>query len=183
MPCVGSPPHVEPEQHPEAPEIADPAGSESIAPGRGVARVAAFRHTTAPAWRSSCCSWCRSGSTPGRALEWGGGEKMDEQAFQMKLAELMSKIKELPEQERPTLERLAEEAKKRRERIQSSVAELQESLDYLRLTVKYLVFDLEATRRENAYLRKLVEQANREDAPQDESDPDEYSEGDGSGTE
>jgi chromosome segregation ATPase len=108
---------------------------------------------------------------------------MDEQAFQMKLAELMNKIKELPERERPTLERLAEEARKRRERIQSSVAELQESLDYLRLTVKYLVFDLEATRRENAYLRKLVEQANREDAPQDESDPDEYSEGDGSGAE
>ena len=108
---------------------------------------------------------------------------MDEQAFQMKLAELMNKIKELPEQERPTMERLAQEAKKRRERIQSSVAELQESLDYLRLTVKYLVFDLEATRRENAYLRKLVEQANREDAAQDDADPDEYTEGDGSGPE
>ncbi|MHC4218927.1 MAG: transcriptional regulator [Planctomycetota bacterium] len=108
---------------------------------------------------------------------------MDEQAFQMKLAELMSKIKELPEQDRPTLERLADEAKKRRERIQSSVAELQESLDYLRLTIKYLVFDLEATRRENAYLRKLVEQANREDAPQDEGEADDYMEGDATGTE
>jgi len=108
---------------------------------------------------------------------------MDEQAFQIKLAELMSKIKQLPEQERPTLERLAKDAKKRRERIQASVAELQESLDYLRLTIKYLVFDLEATRRENAYLRKLVEQANREDAPQDEADGDEYMEGDASGTE
>jgi len=38
------------------------------------------------------------------------------------------------------------------------VGELQESLDYLRLSVKYLVFDLEATRRENEYLRKLIEQ-------------------------
>ena len=108
---------------------------------------------------------------------------MDEQAFQIKMAELMSKIKQLPEQERPTLERLAKDAKKRRERIQASVAELQESLDYLRLTIKYLVFDLEATRRENAYLRKLVEQANREDAPQDEADGDEYMEGDASGSE
>jgi chromosome segregation ATPase len=108
---------------------------------------------------------------------------MDEQAFQTKLAELMNKIKQLPEQERPTLERLAKEAKKRRERIQASVAELQESLDYLRLTIKYLVFDLEATRRENAYLRKLVEQANREDTPQDEGEGDDYMEGDGSGTE
>ena len=47
--------------------------------------------------------------------------------------------------------------------FQSAIAELQESLDYLRLSVKYLVFDLEATRRENAYLRRLVEQSNRRD--------------------
>lgn len=50
---------------------------------------------------------------------------MDEQAFQTKLTELMNKIKQLPEEERPTLERLAEEAKRRRERIQASVAEIQ----------------------------------------------------------
>jgi hypothetical protein len=31
----------------------------------------------------------------------------------------------------------------------------------LRLSVKYLVFDLEATRRENAYLRRIIEQSNR----------------------
>ncbi len=99
---------------------------------------------------------------------------MDEQAFQSKLTELMNKIKQLPEEERPTLERLAEEAKRRRERIQASVAELQESLDYLRLTIKYLVFDLEATRRENTYLRKLVEQANREDSPRDDGESDDY---------
>ena len=108
---------------------------------------------------------------------------MDEQAFESKLTELMDKIKQLPEQERPTLERLADEAKKRRERIQASVAELQESLDYLRLTIKYLVFDLEATRRENAYLRKLVEQANRDDMAQDEGDGDDYLEGEATGSE
>jgi hypothetical protein len=107
--------------------------------------------------------------------------KMDEQAFQSKLTDLMNKIKQLPEEERPTLERLAEEARKRRERIQASVAELQESLDYLRLTIKYLVFDLEATRRENTYLRKLIEQANREDAPQD--DGEDYVEGESPGSE
>ena len=32
------------------------------------------------------------------------------------------------------------------------------------MSVKYLVFDLEATRRENSYLRKLLEQANRENS-------------------
>ena len=98
---------------------------------------------------------------------------MDDQAFRTRLTELMNKIRELPEQQRPALEHLAEEAMHRRERIRTSVAELQESLDYLRLTIKYLVFDLEATRRENAYLRKLVEQANRQDAPQEEGEDEE----------
>jgi hypothetical protein len=41
--------------------------------------------------------------------------------------------------------------------MRKTVAQLQESLDYLRLSVKYLVFDLEATRRENSYLRKLLQ--------------------------
>ncbi len=108
---------------------------------------------------------------------------MDEQAFQTKFTELMKKIKQLPEQDRTTLERLAEEAKCRRERIQASVAELQESLDYLRLTIKYMVFDLEATRRENTYLRKLVEQANREDAAHDhDHDDDDDCEGGAAGS-
>ena len=38
---------------------------------------------------------------------------------------------------------------------------LQESLDYLCICVKYQLFDLEATRRENKYLRQLLEK--RED--------------------
>jgi len=36
-------------------------------------------------------------------------------------------------------------------------------LDYLRVCIKYQAFDLEATRRENAYLRKLLEESNRDD--------------------
>jgi len=42
------------------------------------------------------------------------------------------------------------------ERLRQTVSSLQESLDYLRLSIKYLVFDLEATRRENGYLRKML---------------------------
>lgn len=85
---------------------------------------------------------------------------MDEQRFKDKFNELLSKIQELPVDQRQPLEQLAEETRERRERIQRSVSELQESLDFLRLSVKYLVFDLEATRRENGYLRKLVSEAN-----------------------
>ena len=87
---------------------------------------------------------------------------MDEQTFQAKFDELLNRIQALPGGHRANLEQMAEETKQRRQRIQSSVSKLQESLDYLRLSVKYLVFDLEATRRENEYLRNLLEQANRE---------------------
>ncbi len=87
---------------------------------------------------------------------------MDEISFQQKMAEIMSRIRELPDENREGADTAAEAVNGRRERITRSVAELQESLDYLRLSVKYLIFDLEATRRENAYLRKMVEQSNRE---------------------
>lgn len=39
-----------------------------------------------------------------------------------------------------------------------TVDNLQEVIDYLRVCIKYTVWDLEATRRENAYLRKLLKE-------------------------
>lgn len=81
---------------------------------------------------------------------------MGEQEFQSKLEELMSQIETLPEDQRARLRDLAAETKDRHEKIRGTVKGLQESLDYLRLSVKYLVFDLEATRRENDHLRKLI---------------------------
>ena len=41
--------------------------------------------------------------------------------------------------------------------LQPKVAGVEDALDYLRVQLKYLVFDLEATRRENRYLRKMLE--------------------------
>ena len=87
---------------------------------------------------------------------------MDEMTFQQKKQELMARIKELPESTTTPSMNSAEAVPSRRNRIQASVGELQESLDYLRLSVKYLVFDLEATRRENRYLRRLLDQNNRD---------------------
>ncbi len=106
---------------------------------------------------------------------------MDEQSFQAKFADLMSRIQKLPDKERRRLEHIAEEAKRRRRCLQASVAQLQDSLDHLRLTIKYLVFDLEATRRENGYLRKLIEQANRDDTSSRDPDDENFLEGQGSG--
>lgn len=36
-------------------------------------------------------------------------------------------------------------------------------LDHLRLQIKYLLFDLEATRRENRYLRQMLESRHKRD--------------------
>jgi hypothetical protein len=83
---------------------------------------------------------------------------MNEHEFQSKLAELMGEISTLPVRERQKLEQLADETRARHERLRQTVSSLQESLDYLRLSIKYLVFDLEATRRENGYLRKMLEE-------------------------
>ena len=84
---------------------------------------------------------------------------MDENVFQKKLAELVEEIDTLPEAERVRLESLAEETKQRHKKLKETVSSLQDSIDYLRLSIKYLLFDLEATRRENNYLRKMLEEA------------------------
>jgi len=56
---------------------------------------------------------------------------------------------------------LAKQAQDSHKKLQKSVNNLQESLDYLRICIKYQLFDLEATRRENKYLRKLLDEKNR----------------------
>lgn len=88
---------------------------------------------------------------------------MNEKEFQSKLAELMGEISTLPPTERQKLEKLADETRQRHQRLCQTVSSLQESLDYLRLSIKYLVFDLEATRRENGYLRKMLEETTEND--------------------
>ena len=85
---------------------------------------------------------------------------MDEKTFQAKLTELMGEISTLPKAEREKLEKMAQQTKERHQQLKKTVGDLQESLDYLRLSIKYLVFDLEATRRENRYLRKMLEEDN-----------------------
>ena len=82
---------------------------------------------------------------------------MDEGTFQKKLSELVSEIRTLPEQDRAKLAMLAEETRQRHQELKKTVHTLHESIDFLRLSIKYLLFDLEATRRENSYLRKMLE--------------------------
>lgn len=101
---------------------------------------------------------------------------MDEITFQDKMNQIFERIRELPGAQAQAATDAADSAEARRARVQSSINELQDALDYLRLSVKYLVFDLEATRRENAYLRRMIEQSNRErtqkpEEPRDDERP------------
>ena len=96
---------------------------------------------------------------------------MNEQEFQQRLGELISQIDQMPDGQRQAMHELAEQTKARHEKLRKSVRDLQESLDYLRLSVKYLVFDLEATRRENQYLRKMLQQATDSQPDQPEGGP------------
>lgn len=86
---------------------------------------------------------------------------MDEAVFENKLNELVEEIGSVPSPERKKLIMLAKQTRNCHRNLKKSVSNLQESLDYLRVSVKYLLFDLEATRRENAYLRKLLDNNDR----------------------
>jgi len=83
---------------------------------------------------------------------------MDEGSFQKKLNELVSEIKTMPEVEKTKLAKLAEETRQRHEQLKKTVSSLQESIDFLRLSIKYLLFDLEATKRENTQLRRMLDE-------------------------
>lgn len=90
---------------------------------------------------------------------------MDISAFETRLNELIKEINDLPAEQSKKLLSLAQKTRLSNQKlkrtsassVESNTEALRDSLDHLRLTVKYLLFDLEATRRENKYLRKMLE--------------------------
>ena len=85
---------------------------------------------------------------------------MDETNLEGKLNELVKEFGGAGEPPHKKLALLAKQAHDSHKRLEKSVNSLQESLDYLRICIKYQLFDLEATRRENKYLRKMLEEKN-----------------------
>ena len=83
---------------------------------------------------------------------------MDAQTFQEKLLNLIEEIKKIPEAKKKVLEMLEGESGEKYEDFRKSLMILQENLDSLRLNVKYLLFDLEATKQENMALKKRIEE-------------------------
>lgn len=85
---------------------------------------------------------------------------MDETKLEDKLKELVKEFGGSVDPRHIKLAMLAKQAHDSHKRLQKSVNNLQESLDYLRICIKYQLFDLEATRRENKYLKKMLEEKN-----------------------
>ena len=81
---------------------------------------------------------------------------MDKANLEDKLNELIKELKDSGDPHYVKLAILATQAGEGHKRLQKSVDNLQDALDYLRICIKYQLFDLEATRRENEYLRKLL---------------------------
>ena len=86
---------------------------------------------------------------------------MNEAVFEKKLEELVKELSSMPGLQREKLTILVAQANDRHKQLREKTQILNESLDYLKVGIKYLVFDLEATRRENSYLRQLLENSDR----------------------
>jgi hypothetical protein len=83
--------------------------------------------------------------------------KPDAQEIPGEISALIAAVQELPIEQRSRLEPILEkvvESTKRRRRILTLV---QDALGQLRVDMKYLVFDLEATRRERDHYRRQAE--------------------------
>ncbi len=87
---------------------------------------------------------------------------MDEAKFENKLNELVKEFGGNGDSKTEKLADLAKQARESHDQLKKSINNLQEVLDYLRVCIKYQAFDLEATRRENTYLKKILEERNKD---------------------
>ena len=83
---------------------------------------------------------------------------MDDVNFREKLFELLKDIDGVTAPEKSKVIHLAKKTRQGQDMLQQKLSNLQQSLDSLRLGLKYLFFDLEATRRENNDLRKRLDE-------------------------
>ncbi|AQT67016.1 hypothetical protein STSP2_00154 [Anaerohalosphaera lusitana] len=83
------------------------------------------------------------------------------EGIEKKLNELVKEIGSIPTPQKKKLFTLIKRTDDCQKKLDKSIDGLQDSLDSLRLSVKYLIFDLEATRRENSQLKKALEDKNK----------------------
>ena len=81
---------------------------------------------------------------------------MDETLLREKVGQLLSEVRRLPPLEQAGGRGDAPALAGHAPSMKREMAALEESLDHVRLAIKYLVFDLEATKRENRLLREML---------------------------
>ncbi len=82
---------------------------------------------------------------------------MNDEEFNARLRELITEITNLPKNQQKQLGPLVAETKQRHKDIKENVNKLTKSLIDLRICIKYLLFDLEATRRERDQLKAALD--------------------------
>ncbi len=90
-----------------------------------------------------------------------------EAKFNQKLAQLIQEVSKLPEEQRRKLEPLLKETIERHAVLGRSADKIISSLGDLRLYFKYLIFDLEATRRELKNVRSILDEKKSQDDEDD----------------
>ncbi len=83
---------------------------------------------------------------------------MDDARLEDKIHELVREFGQGVDPQRNKLANPSEQMQTDCSKLEKSISNLQELLDYLRVCIKYQVFDIEATRRENEYLKRLLEE-------------------------
>jgi len=83
---------------------------------------------------------------------------MDQAKIEDKIKELAGEFEAKPHCGYKKPESLAGVQQNSNNTLEETIDTLQESLDFLRVCIKYQAYDLEATRRENAYLKQLLEE-------------------------
>ena len=74
---------------------------------------------------------------------------MKKSVFEENVSKIIDRIKEMPKDQQEPLFKLVQETRERYDQVQESADGAKNALDDLRLMLKYVLFDAEATRREN----------------------------------
>jgi len=81
---------------------------------------------------------------------------MNEELVRAKVGQLLSEVSRAAVVDRPQEVSLHPPGSRQDSAIRREMAALEDNLDHVRLAIKYLVFDLEATKRENRLLKELL---------------------------
>jgi len=81
---------------------------------------------------------------------------MDEAALREKVGQLLSEVHSLPGADAKVVAAPQRSSAASNSPMRREMAALEDSLDHVRLAIKYMVFDLEATKRENRLLREML---------------------------